>query len=136
MYSYESPVFMPLKHDYSMPCDLAPLACESPYGVSCMPPTFESSIFVQDNPLYEPSDLEINYYILDESQVHASCVSSVETHNMSLGHFDLLPTTLCHDHIDYCVSFPSIGHIMTYVMTYQLSLFPLLLFSFSSGFIW
>ena len=85
---YESPVFMPLEHDLPMLCDFAPLACETPYEVSCMPHTFESPIFVHYNPMYEPSDLEISAYIVDEAQVHAPCVSSVESPTMSLGHFD------------------------------------------------
>ena len=36
---YESSVLMHLEHDLSMPCDIAPFACETPYEVSCMPHT-------------------------------------------------------------------------------------------------
>ena len=70
---------------------------------------------MHSNPLYEPSDLKSNVYISDESQVHASCVSSVESNAMSLGHFDALPATPAHVHIDDCVTLPSIGHDMTYL---------------------
>ena len=34
---------------------------------------------------------------------------------MSLGHFDVLPTTPAHVHIDDFVALPSIGHVKTYV---------------------
>ena len=105
---------MPLEHDLPMPCDLAPLACETPYEVSCVPQTFESRIFVHYNQLYEPSDLEISAYIVDEAQVHAPCVSSVESHTMSRGHFDMPLTTPTHAHVNACDTLPPVGHIMNY----------------------
>ena len=112
---YESHIFMPPKHDLPMPCDLAALACKTPYKVSCMPHTFESPTFVHYYPLFELRDLEISAYNIDDPQVHAPCVSSVETPIISLGHFDMRLTTPTHAHVDACDTLPLVGHIMTYV---------------------
>ena len=106
---------MPLEHNLPMPCDLAPLACETPYKVSCMPHTFKSPIFMHNNPLYESRNLEIPAYIVDEAQVHAPYVSSIESPTISLGRFDMPLTTHVHAHIDVSDALPSVGHIMTYV---------------------
>ena len=59
----ESHVFMPLEHDFSMPCMFAPLCCETLDEVPCVPHINESPMFVHSNPLYEPSDQETNVYI-------------------------------------------------------------------------
>ena len=72
-------------------------------------------MFVHSNPLFEPNYLETNAYINDESQVHASYVSSVESYSMSLGHFYVLLATPAHVHIDDFVALPSISHVMTYI---------------------
>ncbi len=100
-----------------------------------MPQTFESPIFVHYNPLYEPSDLEISAYIVDEAQVHAHSMSSVESPYYVT--WSLLPlTTLTHGHVDACDFLLLVGHIMTYVDLCHDICNRLSFFSFCLLFLW
>ena len=89
----ESHVFMPLEHDFSMPCMFAPLCCETLDEVPCVPHINESPMFVHSNPLYEPSDQETNVYISNVTPrpneppvtTHGICRLTPQT-NTSLSH--------------------------------------------------
>ena len=80
-----------------------------------MPHLNVSPIFAHYNPLYDSSDLEICTYIVDETQVHASCVSSVESPTISFSHLDILPATHAHVKVDDCVALPSVGQVMIFI---------------------
>ena len=103
---HQSLISISLHHDSPLPCDIAPLACETLVEVPCMPHIDESQPFVHEHPLLEPIDLEVDVSIVDESQVHACCVSSIESHYISLSHCDLLSTALPHAQIGTCDDLP------------------------------
>lgn len=79
-----------------------------------------SAIFTHYNILYDPCDLEIYAYIVDKSQVRASCVFLL---SFTLC---LLVTLICSPppmfHVDACVPLPSDGHVTYgFVLIYQLT---------------
>ena len=97
---HEYPFLVPLHHDSPIPCVDVPFTSKALIAALNVPYIDKPLTYVHDYSSSEPLNLEVDMSLIEESQVNALSVSSVESYYTSLRHCDLLPTTLPHTQFD------------------------------------